>query len=88
MNIQPFQQFYGGQFVQATQIEVTSQFDNLVDSVTFAFKIMAATGEIVGGGTVNLGAADPNGSVYSTWDSSNLGAYKIVCARVGLTLAA
>ena len=86
MQIQPFQQFYQGKFVPVEYIEIVSQYDDLVGSVTFHWNLKLGDMTTVVGGSTALGEADPEGSDYKSWDSSESGAYKIVADRLGLTL--
>jgi hypothetical protein len=84
--IQPFQHLFASKFVTVTGLTITSQYDNLIDSVTFNWSVSTADGVVVGGGVTKLGADDPEGTSYTLWDGTEQGAYNIVCNRVGFVL--
>lgn len=65
----------------ATQLIVTSQHDNLVDTVTFCARLLGDDGSELVSTQVSLDASN-----YANWDATSLGAHKICADVLGLTL--
>lgn len=79
--VEPLAVFHNGGLGELSKISLRSVSDNLVNAVTFKYVLFTEADETVGEGEVSLDASN-----YATWDASALGAYKIVCAALGLKL--
>jgi len=65
----------------ADQLVVTSEYDNLVNEVTFRASLQNADGAELTWAHVSLDAVN-----YSTWDASAVGAHRICAQALGLEL--
>jgi hypothetical protein len=79
--VKPHAAFCNGKKVDITQINVVSVADNLVDAVTFRYTLNDEQGVFAGDGTFSLDETN-----YTEWDASAAGAYRLVCAGIGLEL--
>lgn len=82
--VKPLDVFFAGQRSQVENVNVVSISDNLVDEVTFKYTV--AMGDVGSEVFVGDGIITFSGDDYAKWDASALGAYKLVCAGVGLEL--
>ena len=87
--IQAVNVWSNGQVKSATKFNMNSIFDNLEDSATFYYELLAVNVDQEGNETteqVSQGNLSMTGQEYQNWDDSNDAAYVWGAAQLSLTI--
>jgi hypothetical protein len=89
MKIKPISSWYNGQEVLATELKLTSSYDNLKDSARFSYSLHSDVVEVEGNQLIASGELVMLNPDYDLWNDSssiNFDAYSWAAAKLNLEL--